>query len=147
MQEQFGYAYDTGWNLSQRTNNALIQSFAVNNVNELSSASRSGTLTVAGTATEVAGSIFGNPPGVTNVAVNGQVASLYADGSYAAAGFTPVNGLNTYTAVAQDTYGRSDSSRVTVNLPASPSYSYDTNGNLTSDGPLRNYRSQKASGD
>jgi hypothetical protein len=32
-------------NLSERTNNALVQSFAVNNVNELSSASESGTLT------------------------------------------------------------------------------------------------------
>jgi hypothetical protein len=35
LREQFGYAYDKGWNLSQRTNNSLIQSFSVNNLNEL----------------------------------------------------------------------------------------------------------------
>jgi hypothetical protein len=49
LHEQFGYAYDTAWNLNYRTNNALLQTFAVNNLNELSTASRSGTLTVAGT--------------------------------------------------------------------------------------------------
>src|SRR5262245_27154445 len=48
LHEQFGYAYDPADNLNYRTNNALVQTFAVNNVNELSSATRSGTLTVAG---------------------------------------------------------------------------------------------------
>ena len=127
LQEQFGYAYDAAWNLNARTNNALIQSFAVNSLNELSSASRSGTLTVAGTTTEPSGN-------VTNVTVNGASAYEYADGTFAAAGFTPINGNNTFTAIAQDTYGRGDTNSITAYLPASPSYSYDLNGNLLSDG-------------
>jgi hypothetical protein len=52
LHEQFGYAYDAAWNLNYRTNNQLVQSFGVNNLNELTTGGRSGTLTVAGTATE-----------------------------------------------------------------------------------------------
>jgi RHS repeat-associated protein len=136
LQEQFGYGYDAAWNLNYRTNNALIQSFSVNNLNELSSASHSGTLTVAGTTTE---------PGadVTSVAVSGTglssgAASVYADGTWARAGATPANGANSYSATANDTYGRSSSGSVTVNLPASPTYNYDSNGNLTNHG-TRNF--------
>jgi len=54
LQEQLGYAYDAAGNLNQRTNNALIQNFGVNNLNELSTVTRSGTLTVAGTTTSPA---------------------------------------------------------------------------------------------
>ncbi|MCW5556136.1 MAG: hypothetical protein KIS67_28775 [Verrucomicrobiae bacterium] len=32
LQEQFGYAYDAAWNLNRRTNNALVQTFGVNNL-------------------------------------------------------------------------------------------------------------------
>src|SRR6266540_2557801 len=64
--EQFGYAYDAAGNLNTRTNNALVQTFAVNNLNELSSVTRSGTLTVAGgtssTATNVTVADNGNSP-------------------------------------------------------------------------------------
>ena len=52
LQEQFGYAYDKAWNLNQRTNDALVQSFGVNTLNEPTNVTRSGTFTVAGTATE-----------------------------------------------------------------------------------------------
>src|SRR5207249_1975055 len=41
---------------------------------------------------------------------------------------------NSYTAIAQDSYNRKDTNSVTVNLPATASYLYDLNGNLTSDG-------------
>jgi hypothetical protein len=40
--EQFGYAYDTAGNLNFRTNNALLQTFNVNNLNELATITRSG---------------------------------------------------------------------------------------------------------
>jgi len=40
-----------------------------------------------------------------------------------------VNGNNTFTAVAQDSYGRQDTNAVTVNLPSTVSYTYDLNGN------------------
>jgi RHS repeat-associated protein len=87
----------------------------------------SGTLTVAGTTTE---------PGskITHVTVNSTTATEYADGTFAATNFTPVSGNNTYSASAQDTYGRSSTSAVTVNLPASASYAYDANGNLLTNG-------------
>ena len=106
LQEQFGYAYDAAWNLAQRTNNALVQSFGVNNLNELTSATRSVTLTVAGTTTE-------DPPAVTGVTVSGTglssgPAQLYADGTWARTNATLANGANSYTAVAQDSYGRTD---------------------------------------
>lgn len=139
LQEQFGYAYDKAWNLSERTNDALVQSFAVNNVNELSSASQSGTLTVAGTAGEPSGnSPYNHNPGVTSVTVNGQSANVYGDGTFAAPGFTPANGQNTYTAIAGDNVGRLSTNSVTVNVVGSASYTYDANGNLTSDG-TRNF--------
>jgi RHS repeat-associated protein len=138
LHEQFGYAYDAAWNLNYRTNNALVQTFGVNNLNELTTAGRSGTLTVAGTAGERRGSSQSDP-GVTGVTVSGTglssgAAELYADGAWARAGATPANGQNSYTATAQDTYGRTSQDSVTVNLPASASYSYDSNGNLLNDG-------------
>ncbi len=68
LNEKHGYAYDAAHNLSQRTNNALVQTFGVNSLNELTTATRSGTLTVAGTTTSAA----------TNVTVNGSAASIYA---------------------------------------------------------------------
>ena len=67
LQEQLGYAYDAAGNLDVRTNNSLIQSFNVNSLNELTTATRSGTLTVAGTTTMPA----------TNVTVNTSNAFLY----------------------------------------------------------------------
>jgi RHS repeat-associated protein len=48
------------------------------------------------------------------------------------------NGNNTFTAVAHDNYGRSSTNAVTCYLPATVSYTYDSNGNLTSDG-TRNF--------
>ncbi len=118
LNEQFGYAYDKAWNLNERTNNALVETFNVNDLNELSSQTRSGTLTVSGTATEPNGNDpFDSNPGVTNVTVNSQEASLYGDGTFAAAGFPLANGENTYTAIGQDNIGRLSTNNVTVNLP------------------------------
>ena len=59
LQEQLKYAYDAAHNLNIRTNNALIQTFAVNNLNELSNVTRNVTnaLTVAGTTTSPATSV------------------------------------------------------------------------------------------
>ena len=138
LQEQFDYAYDAAWNLNYRTNNALVQTFGVNNLNELSTVSRNGTLTVAGTATERRANYQGDS-GVTSVTVSGTglasgAATLYADGSWARAGATPADGQNTYTASAQDSQQRTSQDSVTVNLPVTNTFSYDGNGNLLSDG-------------
>ncbi len=61
-------------------------------------------------------------------------ASLYADGSWAKTRATPANGANTYTATARNTANRTATDSVTVNLPSTASFSYDSNGNLTGDG-------------
>ena len=126
LQEQLGYAYDGADNLQYRTNNSpFFETFSVNTLNELSTITHSGTLTVAGTTTTNA----------TSVAVNSSVvANLYKDATFAASGFTVVNGNNTFTAGAQDALGRTDTNSITVNLPATVTCAYDLNGNLTSDG-------------
>ncbi len=124
MHEQFGYAYDAAGNLNYRTNNALVQTFGVNNLNELTTITRSGTLTVAGTTTGTA----------TNVTVNSLTATLYGDKTFSKDGFTVTNGNNAFTAIAQDSYNQKDTNSVTVYLPATVTYLYDANGNLTSDG-------------
>ncbi len=51
LQEQFGYAYDAAGNLNYHTDNALVQTFNVNNLNELTTNTRSGSLMVVGTTT------------------------------------------------------------------------------------------------
>jgi RHS repeat-associated protein len=61
-------------------------------------------------------------------------AELYADGAWARAGATPTNGQSSYTATAQDTYGRTSQDTASVNLPATNTFSYDSNGNLLNDG-------------
>jgi hypothetical protein len=85
--------------LNYRTNNSLVQTLNVNSLNELATATRSGTLTVAGTTAGAA----------TNVTVNGLTASRYADNTFAKDGFTVANGTNSFTASAQDNYGRTGS--------------------------------------
>jgi RHS repeat-associated protein len=132
LQEQFGYAYDSAWNLISRTNNALIKTFTVNDLNEITTNSLGGTYTVAGSATEPSSSSA--PNGVSSVMVNGGAANLYGDGSFAAPGFSLVDGNNTFTAIGQDTYSRLSTNTVTAYLNPHPAYSYDSNGNLTSDG-------------
>jgi YD repeat-containing protein len=84
-QEQLGYAYDAAGNLNTRTNNALIQSFGVNNLNELTMTTNSGKLTVAGTTTSAA----------TNVTVNTSNAVLYADATFASTNQPWVSGKTT----------------------------------------------------
>jgi len=124
LHEQFGYTYDASGNLNYRTNNALIQTFNANNLNELSTVTRSGTLTVAGTTTSPA----------TNVTVNMFNAVLYADFSFASPNQSLVDGLNTFMAVAKNSQGRQVSNSLSVYLPATVSYQYDANGNMLSDG-------------
>lgn len=128
LQERFGYSYDTGGNLARRTNNLLVQTFTVDDLNQLNGGSRSGTLTVVGTSGATASS----------VTVNGSGAQRYADNTFTKDGFTVTNGNNAFTAIATDNYGRSATNTVTAYLPASPAYSYDGNGNLLSDG-LRSF--------
>jgi YD repeat-containing protein len=125
LNEQLHYVYDSAGNLNYRTNNALIENFRVNSLNELTTNTNGGTLTVVGTTTSPA----------TSVTVNGSSATLYGDATFAAAGL-PLT--TTYTATAQDTYGRRATNTVTVSLATNVVFQYDGNGNLTNDG-LRNF--------
>jgi RHS repeat-associated protein len=124
LHEKFGYLYDAAGTLSKRTNNALIQTLGVNSLNQLTTGTRSGTLTVAGTTTSAA----------TNVTVNSQTATRYGDNTFAREGFALSDGNNAFTAVAADNLGRLDTNTVTVNLPSTVNFAYDQNGNLTGDG-------------
>jgi RHS repeat-associated protein len=124
LHEQFGYAYDGAWNLSYRTNNALLDTFAVNKANELTTVNRTGTLTVAGTTTSPA----------TSATVNSQSATLYGDNTFAKTNVSLTDGINTITAAASDADGRSASTSVQANLPATNTFIYDANGNLLTNG-------------
>ena len=122
--EQFAYVYDAAGNLSERTDNALVHTFNLNELNQLTSITRGGTLTVAG-------AVLGN---ATEVTVNGAGAILYYDRTFAREGLSLADGANTFTAVARDNRGRGDTNTFTVNLPATVTLAYDANGNLTTNG-------------
>jgi RHS repeat-associated protein len=124
LNEQFGYAYDTAANLNVRTNNTLVQTFAANSINELTNATRAGTLTAAGNTAQTA----------TSVSVNGQSAATYGDNTFAAtAGLSLANGGNTFTTVVQ--YASHIFTNITTSqLPTPVAFLYDANGNLTNDG-------------
>lgn len=124
LHEQLSCVYDAAGNLTWRTNNGLRQQFQVNPLNELTTSSRSGTLTVVGTTTSPA----------TNVAVNGLLAELYGDATFAKEGFSLADGTNIFTATAQDAYGRSDTNTSVAYLPSSVCFAYDLNGNLRTNG-------------
>jgi hypothetical protein len=61
-------------------------------------------------------------------------AVLYLDTTFASTNHTLSTGTNTFTAIARDSCGRVDTNRISVWLPSSPSYTFDLNGNLLSDG-------------
>jgi len=128
-QEQFGYGYDASGNLNVRTNNTLVQNFGVNTLNELTTITNSGRLTVAGTTTSPA----------TGVTVNTSNTVMYADTTFASTNQPWASGNNTYTAIAHDGYGRSSTNGITVALQTTNGFSYDLNGNLLSDG-TRNFK-------
>ena len=123
MNEQLHYAYDAAGNLNYRTNNTLVENFQVNSVNELTTGTNGGRLTVMGTTSSQA----------TNVTVNGTNALLYGDATFAATNM-PLS--TTYTAIAKDGYGRVNTNTATVSLATNSSFQYDLNGNLTNDGTM-----------
>ncbi len=73
-----------------------------------------------------AAAAFASIPHLTN--------AKYGDYTYATDGLTLTNGNNSYTVIATDSSIRKDTNVITANLPSSVSFTYDSNGNLTSDG-------------
>lgn len=129
LHEQLLYDYDASGNLEKRTNDVLVQTFGVNALNQLTTVSRTGNISVAGFTTTNATSVT-----VKDNSNSAVAATRYADNTFARANVPLLNGNNTFTAVATDASGRGDTNSVTVNLPTSVSYTYDDNGNLISDG-------------
>jgi len=124
--EQFGYSYDAAGNLGTRTNTGLVQAFYVNALNELTTNTRSGTLTVAGSTTGPA----------TNLTVNGLQADIYEDWSFARTNVTAVEGLNSFTAIGWDANGRAATNSFTLALHATNLFAYDADGNLRTNGSM-----------
>lgn len=127
--ERFDYSYDAAGNLSNKYVAVHLSEFRVNALNQLTNLARSGNLSVAGVYS----------PGATNVTLahNGNPATnatRWADYTFGRGGYALADGTNTFTAVAKDEYGRGDTNTCLVYLPASISYAYDANGNLTYDG-------------
>ena len=122
--EQSGYTFDAAGNLNYRTNGAMIQTFTVNTLNQISNVTRTGTFTVTGAT----------PAPVVSVTVNGAVAQTNGDFTFASAGNTLANGNNTFTIIAQYVSGARATNSLTVNLPTPVNFQHDANGNLTNDG-------------
>jgi RHS repeat-associated protein len=122
--EQLGYGYDAGNNLYLRTNNALVQTFTVNSLNQLNNVTRTGTLTVSGAL----------PAPASSVTVNSAAAQTNGDFTFANTNNTLASGTNTFTIIAKNVYGAAVTNTLVVNLPSSNSFQYDANGNLTNDG-------------
>jgi RHS repeat-associated protein len=124
LNEQLHYGFDPAGNLVYRTNNALVQNFRVNALNELTANTNGGTLTVMGATSSDA-----------TVTVNGASAVAYNDNTFAAANMPFATN---YTAVAENSSGQWATNTVTVNLATQTAFQYDGNGNLTNDG-LRSF--------
>jgi RHS repeat-associated protein len=124
LNEQLGFGFDKAHNLQSRTNGALIQTFNIDRGNEVTNISRTGTLTVSGAM----------PAPATIVTVGATVAERYGDLTFAATNVSLINGTNTFTIVAQNTYGTNATNVAASYLPSPVSLAYDSNGNLTNDG-------------
>jgi RHS repeat-associated protein len=122
--EQLAYAYDPANNLQYRTSGAMVQTFTVNTLNEMSSVARTNAFTVTGAT----------PAPVTSVTVNSVAAQTYGDFTFASTNNTLANGNNTFTILAHYVAGTSATNALTVNLPTNVVFQYDANGNMIGDG-------------
>ena len=122
--EQLAYSYDSAGNLQMRTNDALVQTFVVDSLNQLSNVTRSGQFTVTGAT----------PVPAASLTVNGVTPQTNGDFTFASTSNTLVNGANTFTIIGQNAYGLGATNVLTLTLSNSVNFQYDANGNLTNDG-------------
>jgi len=122
--EQLAYGYDAANNLQYRTNGAMVQTFTVNSLNEISNVTRTGPFTETGST----------PSPASSVTVNGGAAQTYGDFTFARTNITLNNGNNSFTNIAQNVYGVNATNTFSLNLPTPVNFQYDANGNLTNDG-------------
>jgi len=126
---QYGYTYDKGDNRTTERRNETVSTGSFNNVNELTALSGGGVVGFTGTTTEEAA-----------VTVAGQAAQTSLVGTRFEKAVTLPAGTNTVTVAAVDPSGNTNSAnyRVVVSGGAGQSFTYDANGNMTSDG-VRTY--------
>jgi RHS repeat-associated protein len=110
--------------VAARAKGGVPYTFQADAANRLTSFRRPDTLTVAGFATNLA----------VSVTVNGVAAALTTNGDFVATGVPVVDGTNTFTAIAEDSYFRQATNVVSLYLPPTQNFSADANGNLLSDG-------------
>ena len=122
--EQLGFGYDAAHNLHTRNSGSLAQTFTTDAANQLNSVTRTGTFTMNGAT----------PAPATSVTVNGLAAQTYGDFTFAATNLSLVSGNNTFTNIAQNSYGAKATNVLTLNLPSSVNLNSDNNGSLTNDG-------------
>jgi RHS repeat-associated protein len=139
--ERLAYNYDGAGNLTTKWgywNRAQYKTgYSLNQLNQITN-SGFGNNSGSGWAGYIALTGSTTSP-ATNVTVNGTSANaIYGDNTFGA--FETVSaGANSFTAVAQDVYGRSSTSQSTVTvIPTNSGYAYDLNGNLLTDG-TRNF--------
>jgi RHS repeat-associated protein len=125
LNEQSSYAYDQAGNLRLQTNGGLAQTFNCDSLNQLTNITRNSVMTVSGAT----------PAPAASVTVNGQPAQTYGDFTFARTNVTLSDGNNSFTIAAQSLSGSNVSSTLTVSLPQSVALQWDSNGNLTNDGP------------
>jgi RHS repeat-associated protein len=135
MDEAF-YDYDAAGNMALKEsgfNPYRGVNYTLNNLDEITGSIMGSSLGFGwGISNAVSGSTSGKASSVT---VNGTPATLFADNSFYAIPFGLTNGLNTYTAIAEDASGDLSTNTSTVNaIPTNNAYAYDSNGNLTFDG-------------
>ena len=124
LNDQLSLGFDKAHNLQSRTNGALVQTFNLDRANEVTNITRIGTLTVSGAM----------PAPATIITVGTNAAERYGDLTFAATNQTLISGTNTFTIVAQNTYGTNATNVATSYLPSPILLAYDSNGNLTNDG-------------
>ena len=129
LNEYQAYSYDAAHNVKSHYIFNITENFGLNSLNELTNEWRSGSnFEVAGTTTSPATNVL--------LAVNGGIPyslTPYNDNTWAV-GASLLDGTNTFTAVARDNLGRSDTNTSSFYLPVTNTFSYDLNGNLLSDG-------------
>ncbi|PWU14074.1 MAG: hypothetical protein C5B50_17970 [Verrucomicrobia bacterium] len=125
--ENLGFTYDPAHNLFARTNNAQVQFFNCDALDQLASITRSGPMTVLGSFT---GS------NIVSMGVNGTNAEVYSDGTFASAtGLIVHDGNNLFVTAGTNNAGELALSTATSShLLSSNSFSFDLNGHILSDG-------------
>lgn len=124
--DNVSYTYDKAGNPLHRTEMGLTSDYGFNSLNQFTSGSWTGKLTVAGELNYAAGT----------VTVNGAVGQVFPDRTFEASNITVSAGSNQLTAVytgpAFTNTAMTATSKVSVTV-GNPAFGYDAKGNLTND--------------